>query len=118
MRSTTVGWLTSMLRALPVTADHRLPNQARPELRDSISHPIDPKNNIPRSSPTTSANKTEDCAALDESSPRSVSRTIQQGYHQAVAPPADAWADMGGYTCPPPLILQWVFFLTQSWIEP
>ena len=35
MRLTTVGWLTSMLRVRPVTADQNRPNNAGPELRES-----------------------------------------------------------------------------------
>src|SRR5579863_9686771 len=86
MRSTTVGWLTSMLSVPPVTADHNWLNQARPELRDSTNHPIEPTNNIPRSNPMTSASKKEDRPRPGESSPASASRPIPQGYHQAAAP--------------------------------
>src|ERR1035438_7560668 len=42
MRSTTVGWLTSILRILPVTADHKWLNRDRPEFRDNINHPTEP----------------------------------------------------------------------------
>jgi hypothetical protein len=45
-----------MLRVLPVTADHRWPNKARPEFRDSINHPIEPTNSTPKNSPRMSAN--------------------------------------------------------------
>src|SRR5580692_4397476 len=60
MRSTTVGWLTSMLRTLPVTDDQTWLNKLRPELRDSINHAAEPTSTAPRSNPTTSANTTED----------------------------------------------------------
>src|ERR1700688_4934123 len=58
MRSTTVGWLTSIVSVLPVIADHMWLNTDCPELRDSISHPIAPTNITPRNSPSKRANKT------------------------------------------------------------
>src|SRR5579863_1088680 len=60
MRSTTVGWLTSMLSTLPVTDDQTWLNKLRPESRDSINHPRDPANTTPTINPATSANITED----------------------------------------------------------
>src|SRR5579863_902915 len=60
MRSTTVGWLTSMLRTLPVTDDQTWLNKLRPEFRDSINHPRDPANTTPTINPATSTNITED----------------------------------------------------------
>src|SRR5208337_3645788 len=84
MRSTTVGWLTSMLMVLPVTADNKWLNRARPECRDSINHPTEPRHRTPRSSPIRSANTTvaEDRADLGEWRPASGSGGILQGYHQ------------------------------------
>src|SRR6266496_997040 len=58
MRSTTVGWLTSMVRVLPVTADHIRLNRDRPEARESTNHPIEPTNITPSNSPTKRANPT------------------------------------------------------------
>src|ERR1700734_3891528 len=51
MRSTTVGWLTLILRVRPVNAVHMWLKRLRPELRDNISHPIEPTQRTPRSSP-------------------------------------------------------------------
>src|SRR5580658_1184729 len=58
MRSTTVGWLTSIVSVLPVIADHRWLNKARPEFRESTSQPIAPTQITPRNSPRISASTT------------------------------------------------------------
>src|SRR6266446_7330332 len=93
MRSTTVGWLTSMLSVLPVTVDHMWLNHARPEFRDSITHPMEPTTITPRTSPMTSANPiaAEERLRLAELGPGSASgglkRGIKKGYHQAGAIP-------------------------------
>src|ERR1035438_6174433 len=83
MRSTTVGWLTSILRVLPVTADHKWLNRARPAFCDNINHPTEPTDSTPRNSPMTRANTTaaEDRAGLGEWGSASGSRGILQGYH-------------------------------------
>src|SRR5579863_7225727 len=94
MRSTTVGWLTSMVRVLPVIADHRWLNSARPEFRDSSSPPIAPTPITPRSSPRTRASTTaardrfnfEDGVTLagtaaEMSGGTSGGSGIPQGYH-------------------------------------
>src|SRR5882724_3267080 len=57
MRSTTVGWLTLMLRVLPVTADHMWINRSRPELRDSNSQPAEPLTSTPIRAPMASADR-------------------------------------------------------------
>src|SRR5580700_3288774 len=87
MRSTTVGWLTSMLSTLPVTDDQTWLNKLRPEYRDSINHPSDPANNTPANNPTTSPNTTdaEDRTDLGDPRPASRSRTISQAYHRTRA---------------------------------
>src|SRR5580698_3261606 len=54
MRSTTVGWLTSMLRVLPVNADQAWVNNARPELRDSSNDSATPRPTIPTNNPEMS----------------------------------------------------------------
>src|ERR1700691_170290 len=100
MRSTTVGWLTSMLRVLPVTADHIWFNPARPELRESISHPTQPKNIIPRKSPRTSAKPTatrerEVLGDGGTSEFTSGSGGIQQGYHSTSADRSDRAGEEG-----------------------
>src|ERR1700688_3875805 len=84
MRSTTVGWFTSIVRFLPVTADHIWLNRARPECRESISAPIEPTKITPRNTPRTSANPTaaRDLAGL-EIGGASISSGIQKGYHRA-----------------------------------
>src|SRR2546425_3517358 len=57
MRSTTVGWLTLMLRVLPVTAHHMWINRSRPELRDSNSQPAEPLTSTPIRAPMASADR-------------------------------------------------------------
>jgi hypothetical protein len=59
MRSTTVGWLTSMVKVLPVIADHTWLKNDLPELRESTSHPMHPTNRTPRSNPRMSAQPTD-----------------------------------------------------------
>src|ERR1700733_9215284 len=54
MRSTTVGWVTSMLRVLPVSADQAWVNNARPELRDSSKDSATPRPTIPANNPEMS----------------------------------------------------------------
>src|ERR1022692_446416 len=83
MRSTTVGWLTSILRVLPVIADHKWLNRVRPEFRDNTNHPTEPTDSTPRNSPMKRANTTaaEDRAGLGEWEPASGSRGILQDYH-------------------------------------
>src|SRR5271168_3841965 len=85
MRSTTVGWLTSMLRVLPVTADHTWLNSPRPEPRDSITHPIAPTDSTPRNIPRMRASPTSalDRTGFAERGPASGSCGMSQGYHQA-----------------------------------
>src|ERR1700687_1508835 len=89
MRSTTVGWLTSILMVLPVAADNKWLNSSRPEFRDSINHPSEPIAPTPRSSPMRSANTTaaddraDLGAGLGDWRPASGSCGMQQGYHQA-----------------------------------
>src|ERR1700722_14858706 len=82
MRSTTVGWLTSMVRVLPVTADHIWLNRACPEFRESISHPIEPTTVTPRNSPRmrASTNPVRDRIPLLGDG-RSGGLVIPQGYH-------------------------------------
>src|ERR1700722_440557 len=82
MRSTTVGWLTSMLRVLPVTADHIRLNTPRPDVCE-INHPIAPAHDSPKNNPTTraAANEAEDRGRLAERKPASGSTCIPQGYH-------------------------------------
>src|SRR6202451_3268067 len=80
MRSTTVGWLTSMLRTLPVTDDQRWLNKLRPELRESINHPAEPNSTAPKNNPTASASPT---ANLTED--RAVPGVISQDYHRTRA---------------------------------
>src|ERR1700675_1101809 len=93
MRSTTLGWLTSMVMVLPVTADNKWLNSSRPEFRDSINHPSEPIAPTPRSSPMTSANTTaaddradddraDLGAGLEDWTPASGSLGMLQGYHQ------------------------------------
>src|SRR5450631_171643 len=88
MRSTTVGWLTSIVSVLPVTADHIWLSSARPPLRDSMNHPADPTNNTPSSSPTMSTNKSapKDRAGFGAPRPASGLLGIVQGYHSARGP--------------------------------
>src|SRR5450631_2135386 len=85
MRSTTVGWLTSMVRVLPVTADQRWPNRVRPDSRESISHPIEPAQNTPRNRPTMRGPTiaTRDRADLGGGG-RSGLLGMSQGYHSQV----------------------------------
>src|ERR1700685_702445 len=80
MRSTTVGWLTSMLRTLPVTGDQRWLTNPRPELRESITHPAEPNSTAPKNNPTASASPT---ANLTED--RAVPGVISQDYHRTRA---------------------------------
>src|ERR1700722_6807826 len=82
MRSTTVGWLTSIVRVLPAMADHMWLNSPRPESRDSISQPTEPTKIMPNNSPNTRANTTaaRDRAGLEDGGS---SDGIQQGYHPA-----------------------------------
>src|ERR1039458_6415283 len=88
MRSTTVGWLTSIVRVLPVTADHIWLNSARPEFRDSISHPMDPTKITPRNSPTPSANTTGARGRTDLGGGGTAgSLAMSQGYHSEAADP-------------------------------
>src|ERR1700683_466085 len=103
MRSTTVGWLTSILRVLPVAADHTWLNRARPELRDSISHPIAPKHSTPANNPMSRANTTpaENREALGERGLTSESCSILQGYHHASGITLPA---RDGRSCLPPAI--------------
>src|SRR5580700_9700105 len=54
MRSTTVGWFTSMLRVLPVNADQARVNNARPELRDSSNDSATPRPTTPTNNPERS----------------------------------------------------------------
>src|ERR1700757_568167 len=84
MRSTTVGWFTSIVRFLPVTADHIWLNRARPECRESSNAPIEPTKITPANTPRTSANPTSarDLAGL-EIGGTSISCGIQKGYHRA-----------------------------------
>jgi|SRR5580692_5698132 hypothetical protein len=74
MRSTTVGWLTSMLRVLPVSDDHTLLRKFRPETCDSINHPRDPAKTTPTNNPATIANPIEN---------RDDAAGISQDYHCA-----------------------------------
>src|SRR6266849_2250 len=89
MRSTTLGWLTSMVMVLPVTADSKWLNSSRPEFRDSINHPSEPIAATPRTSPRTSANTTaaddraDLGAGLEDWTPASGSLGMEQDYHQA-----------------------------------
>src|ERR1700682_5710209 len=92
MRSTTLGWLTSMVMVLPVAADNKWLNSSRPEFRDSINHPSEPIAATPRSSQMTSANTTAAAdradddradlgAGLEDWTPASGSLGMEQGYH-------------------------------------
>src|ERR1700736_3543674 len=92
MRSTTVGWLTSILMVLPVAADNKWLNSSRPEFRDSINHPSEPIAATPRSSPMTSATTTaaddradddraDLGAGLEDWTPAPGSLGMEQGYH-------------------------------------
>src|SRR5580704_19685325 len=87
MRSTTVGWLTSILMVLPVAADNKWLNSSRPEFRDSINHPSEPIAATPRSSPRTSANtiaaddRADLGAGLEDWTPASGSLGMEQDYH-------------------------------------
>src|SRR5580698_8747160 len=82
MRSTTVGWLTSIVRVLPVTADHTWLNRARPEVRESIRYPIEPTQITPRKSP---AIRTDTTAVRDRTGLGDMGAAgalgILQGYH-------------------------------------
>src|SRR5450631_2772198 len=82
---TTVGWLTSMVSVLPVTADQRWPNRVRPDSRESISHPIEPAQNTPRNRPTMRGPTiaTRDRADLGGGG-RSGLLGMSQGYHSQV----------------------------------
>src|SRR5579863_9894655 len=84
MRSTTVGWPTSIVRVRPVSADHIWLNKVRPESRDNINHPIEPRQNIPMNSPRIRAKTmvAKDRVGL-EGGTASGSRGILQGYHPA-----------------------------------
>src|ERR1700722_9652299 len=88
MRSTTVGWLTSMVSVLPVTADHAWLNSARPELRDRISSPTALTLTIPIRSPTRTANTIagDDRGDFVEGRMASGLRDMLQGYHWASEP--------------------------------
>src|ERR1700678_916236 len=90
MRSTTVGWLTSIERVLPVTADHTRLNKAGPELRDRINHPPAPAHTTPRNSPKTRATPTaaEDREGFGERTLASGSGDILRGYHWRVRIPS------------------------------
>src|ERR1700722_11120048 len=85
MRSTTVGWFTSMVRVLPVSADHMWLNRACPEARESINHQIEPTASTPRNRPRTRATTTaaEDRAGLAGREPAPTSEGMLQGYHHA-----------------------------------
>src|SRR5260221_4662779 len=81
MRSTTVGWLTSIVSVLPVTADHMWLNSARPELRESISQPIEPTVTTPKKSPRMRASTTALRERVGLRGCNSELLGIAQGYH-------------------------------------
>src|ERR1700693_185477 len=72
-----------MLRVLPVTADQARLRKARPEVRDTITHPTEPTATMPSTSPRTSASTNEDRPRWPAEGLTSGSRGIRQGYHQA-----------------------------------
>src|SRR5258708_32222216 len=86
MRSTTVGWLTSIVSVLQVTADHMWLNSVRPELRESNSQPIEPTAATPRNSPRIRAKTilARDRVSLEDWG-RSGGLGIPQDYHSRAA---------------------------------
>src|ERR1700722_5764262 len=89
MRSTTVGWLTSMVRVLPVTAENMWLSQPRPEACESAIQPMETRSTAPSSNPMISDDRTfrmepEDADSAPnfwERSWASDSWGIGQGYH-------------------------------------
>src|SRR5271155_3620699 len=96
MRSTTVGWLTSMVRVLPVTAENMRLNSVRPEVCDNIIHPAATSSSAPSNTPMISDERTpaKDPARPDSAanfwgrSSASDSWDIGQDYHRG------AWVHM------------------------